>query len=153
MIKNKSQFSTIKYLKEQGYRKMYIAIVMGIPALGYSYKIKELEYVESTNKFMTKEQKIRLYVLNKFLQLKPVCVKWDSNDYYYVTILNFLQIPHDTIRSIYKHAPTIPLAKALKTYSPRFQDFNYSLLDITLEEYKLFVTSCYHFIGDFTKMH
>lgn len=151
-MKVKNNPCTMKALGAMGYTRRHICIIMDCSPPVYNVFRKSSESVEPTLKFMTEEQKTRMYVLQKFLQLKPVSPKWDSNEYYYVTILQFLRVPKDYLRTLYKSAPRAQLAQALRQKTPSFQKFNYAALGITLDEYRLFVAACYHVIGDFTEM-
>ena len=149
-MKTKYCASTAIALKEQGYLTRYICIIMNCDYKQALHMLKA-PHTESTLKFITTEEKVRLYVLNKILQLKPVSQKWCSDDYYYITMLKFLLIPRETIYSIYKSAPRIPVAQAHKEKSPIFKPFDYTKLGITLNEYKLFVSACYKYINDPTE--
>ena len=146
-MKPKYCFGTAFALKEQGYHNRHICIIMNCHEQELRQMLKS-PAIESTLKFITPEEKIRLYVLDKILQLKPVSLKWCSDDYYYITILKFLLVPRETIYLIYKSAPHIPVAQAHKEKSPIFQPFDYAKLNISLSEYKLFVQACYKYIND-----
>jgi hypothetical protein len=137
---------TIQYLHEQGYHPRHIAIVIGCCEDHAALLVKD-NNVESTFKFATTEEKKRLYVLDKFLQIRRMAQKWCSDDYYYITILRFLLVPRDTIYSLYRGIPHKYYSNAYKEKSPIFVPFDYTLLNITAEEYKLFVASCYNILG------
>lgn len=149
-MKTNTCFGTILALAEQGYKLRHIAIIT-------RRKEKDIKpiltnpTIESTLKFITEEQKTILYVINKILQLKPVSQRWCSDDYYYITILKLLQVPREVVYDIYKKAPRVQVARAYKEKSPFFQPFNFTKLDITLDEYKVFVNACYYYINDPTK--
>ena len=113
--------------------------------------LKTKDAVEPSMAFIKKEQKQRLYVLDKLLALKPVSKRWGSNDYYYITILKFLLIPRETIYEMYKAAPQRQKAQAHKEKAPILQKFDYSCLGINSEEWELFVQACYKVIADPSK--
>lgn len=138
--------STARYLYEQGYHPRHIAIVLGCCEDRAAILVKE-NNIESTFKFATTDEKKRLYVLNKFLQLKRMAPKWCSDDYYYITILKFLLTPRDVIYDMYRGTPHRYYSNAYKEKSPFFAPFDYSLLGVTAEEYRLFVASCYNILG------
>lgn len=143
--------NAIVELYNRGYHNRHIAIVMGCVEDTVARIIKEKDNIEPTLKFLAFEQKQRLYVLDKMLQLKPLEKKWGSNDYYYITILKFLLIPREQIYDIYKHAPLKHVAQAHREKTPILQLLDYTLLNITSEEYKQFIVGCYKIIGDSTK--
>ena len=147
-MSKKLNYNTIHYLLEQGYKPRHVAIVMNCVEHTVKNIRKTKEVIEITNKFMTKEEKQRLFVLNKFLQLKPIESKLSSNNYYFITVLKFLMIPRDTVVDIYKFAPQKYVAQAYKEKAPKFQQLDYKLLGITQEEYNLFVLASYNVIGD-----
>jgi hypothetical protein len=147
----KYNYSTIAELGERGYHIRHIAIVIGCVEDTVRKVLKKSNSIEHTLKFITYEQKQRLLVLDKLLQLKPVRPKWSSDDYHYVSILKFLLVPRETIYELYKHAPMEQLAKAHRQLSPKFKLFDYTCIGITSEEWNLFVASCYFIIGDITK--
>ena len=147
-MKTKINYNTVKYLRDNNYHPRHIAIILHCSESGL-YKVKiENRCAESTNKFMTKEERQRMYVLNKFLQLKPIEPKWSSNNYYFITVLKFLLIPRDTVVDIFKFAPLKYVAQAYKERAPKLKLLDYTLLSVNEEEYKLFMAACYNVIGD-----
>ena len=143
--------NAIAELVRRGYKTRHIAIIMGCHEDTAARLIKQMQDVEPTLKFLTTEQKKRMYVLDKCLRLKPLCIKWCSNDYYFITLLRFLLVPKDIIKAIYKAAPQIQVAQACKEVAPKLKSLDFHLLEITSEEYELFVFACYRVINDPTK--
>lgn len=143
--------NAIAELCNRGYHNRHIAIVMGCIEETIERVRKEKDFIEPTLKFLSIEQKQRLFVLDKMLQLKPLEKKWGSNDYYYITILKFLLIPREQIYEIYKRAPLKHVAQAHREKAPKLQLLDYTLLGVTSEEYKQFIIGCYKVIGDPTK--
>lgn len=142
--------STALYLHEQGYHPKHIAIVLGCCVDRAAILIKD-DNIEKTFKFATPEEKKRLFVLDKFLQLKRMAPKWCSDDYYYITILRFLLVPRDVIYGMYRGTTHRYYSNAFKEKYPMLSSFDYSLLNVTAEEYKLFVASCYNILGSSDK--
>jgi hypothetical protein len=114
--------------------------------------IKQISAIEPNLKFITKEQKQRMFVLDKLLESKAVDVKWGSQTYYHVTILKFLQLPKEYIKTIYPRAPIKSFSQAIKEKSPFLKLFDYTALGINSEEWQNFVLSCYKYINDFDKI-
>ena len=143
--------NAIVELAARGYHPRHISIIMGCHEDTACRILKNSESIEPTLKFLSLEQKKRMYVLDKCLRLRPLCMKWCSNDYYFITLLRFLLIPKETIKAIYKSAPQAQVAQACKEVAPKLKLLDFHLLDITSEEYELFVAACYRVINDPTK--
>lgn len=137
----------IAELVNRGYHNRHVAIVMGCSEDMVLRIKKEEGIVEPTLKFLTHEQKQRLLVVDKLLELKPVSRKWCSNDYYYITILKFLLVPREAIYEIYKGAPMRQKAMAHKENAPLLKKFDYTCLGVNSEEWGLFVIECYKILG------
>lgn len=140
--------NAVMELYNRGYQSRHIAIVMGCKKSTLFNVTRVKQITEPTLKFLNKQQKQRLFVLDKLLELKLVSTKWCSNDYYYITILRFLHIPKDTIRNMYKSAPQVPLARALREKSPYLGQFDYTVLGINSEEWFEFVAASYKVMRD-----
>lgn len=143
--------NAIAELLRRGYHSRHIAIVFECNEKSLQLVCKTMEEVEPTLRFLSIEQKKRLYVLDKCLRLKPLGHKWSSNEYYYITLLRFLLVPKETIKTIYKTAPQRQVAIACRELAPKLKELDYRLLGVTSEEYELFVRACYNLTGDPTK--
>ena len=111
----------------------------------------DLSSIEPTLKFLTEEQKQRLYVLDKLLTLRRQTKKFVNYDYCYITILKFLQVPREIIYDFYSNCSIRRVANAYRERSPLLKQFDYTLLGINSEEWLNFQCSCYEIIGDVTK--
>ena len=151
MAQKRYNRNAIAELVERGYHNRHIAIIMGCHEDTIAVVRKTIYKFEPTLKFLSTEQKKRMLVLDKLMRLKPLELKWGSNDYYYITILRFLLVPKETIKSLYKAAPQQQVAMACRELAPKLQELDYKLLSVTSEEYELFVHACYCIIGDPTK--
>ena len=140
--------NAIVELHNRGYHNRHIAIIMGASENTIHRILKAKDEIEPTLQFLKREQKQRLFVLDKLLALKPVSPRWCSNDYYYITILKFLLIPRETIYQTYKAAPQRQKAQAYRENSPQLKKFDYSCLGVNSEEWGLFVLECYKILGD-----
>lgn len=143
--------NAIAELTNRNYKARHIAIIMGCHEDIAASLMRTTTEEEPTLRFLTTDQKKRMYVLDKCLRQKPLCMKWNSNDYYFITLLRFLLVPKDTIKEMYKAAPQAQVAQACKEKSPKLQDLDFHLLDINSEEYQMFVLACYRIINDPTK--
>ena len=67
-MKTTYNYSTIFYLFQQGFHPRHVAIIMNASQEHIERIKKTNNPVEITNKFITKEQKQRMLVLQRFLQ-------------------------------------------------------------------------------------
>ena len=150
-MKTLYNYNAIAELLARGYHNRHIAIVMNCHEDSVLRISKVLDKTEPTLKFLTRQQKQRLFVLDKLLELKPITLKWSSNDYYYITILRFLLVPREKIMTMYKGAPQIQVSRAYRKNVPVFSLFDYTTIGVNSEEWFEFVSSCYRMIGDPTR--